>query len=263
MSNALERLARASRARVEAEMKDDPLDTIEERIEGLPAVRPFGARLASSAGPPPRVIAEIKRSSPSAGILRENYHPLQIARGYTRVGAAAVSVLTEPDEFGGDLSHLSEVRAAHLPVLRKDFLITPYQVAQSRAAGADAVLLIARLLPGPALGLMLHAAKRYGVEPLVEVHDEEELGHALDCGASLVGVNNRDLATMQVDLGVCERLAPRIPRGVVKVAESGIRSRSDLDRLAQAGYDAFLIGEQLMRAHDPGDALWRIITPPE
>lgn len=257
----LERLGRASKTRAEREMAEHPLAEFEEMIERLPATRPFAQRLSAAAGPVPRIIGELKRSSPSAGTLRESYNPLLIARGYTRVGAAAVSVLTEPDEFGGELDHLSEVRPAHLPVLRKDFLVTPYQVAQSRAAGADAVLLIAALLEGPALANMLLAARRYGLESMVEVHDEEDLNRAIDEGAAVIGVNNRDLHTMQVDLATSERLAACFPEGVIKVAESGIRERADLERLMKAGYEAFLIGESLMRANDPGDALWRIMTP--
>ena len=257
----LERLGRASRARAEREMAEHPLADFEEMIEGLPARRPFAERLRPGAGPVPRVIGEMKRASPSAGVLRSTYNPLLIARGYTRVGAAAVSVLTEPEEFGGELDHLSEVRPAHLPVLRKDFLVTPYQVAQSRAAGADAVLLIAALLEGPALSNMLLATRRYGVEAMVEVHDEEDLARAIDLGSEVIGINNRNLHTMQVDLGTSERLARRVPGGIIKVSESGIHGRADLERLMSAGYEAFLIGETLMRAQDPGDALWRIMTP--
>ena len=257
----LSRFAERSRARAEADMAGQPLAELEELIGSLPPVRPFAARLTRGAGPVPRMIAEMKRASPTAGLMQAEYRPRQIALGYTRVGAAALSVLTEPDHFGGDLSHLSEVRAAHLPVLRKDFLVTPYQVAQSRTHAADAALLIAATLAGPALGIMLSAARRYGIEALVEVHDEEDLRRALDEGASLIGVNNRDLRTMEVDLKACERLAPRIPAGAVAVAESGIRSRADIDRLMACGYEAFLVGEALMRSHDPGDALWRLMQP--
>jgi len=148
-------------------------------------------------------------------------------------------------------------------VLRKDFLVTPYQVAESRVAGADAVLLIAALLTGPSLGIMILAARRYGLEPLVEVHDADELSRAIDLGAGLIGVNNRDLRTFEVDLGRSERLAPKIPKGGVMVAESGIRSRRDIDRLMASGYGVFLIGEALMRERDPGDALWRMMQPIE
>lgn len=254
----LDRFGAASRARFEAALRQRSLAQLEDVIGQIPPARPFAARLTPQAGPLPRVVAEMKRSSPSAGPLRADYAPRRIALGYARVGAAALSVLTEPDGFGGDLSHLQQARAAHLPILRKDFLVTPYQIAESRVEGADAVLLIVALLPGPALGLMLHAARRYAIEALVEVHDEEELARASGEGASLIGVNNRDLRTMTVSLETSLRLAPRLPRSAVAVAESGIRSRSDLERLAEAGYAAFLIGEALMRADDPGDALWRL-----
>jgi len=261
MTGVLERFAQSSRARAESEMREHPLALFEQLIETLPPVRPFAARLSSQAGPVPRMIAEMKQASPSAGVLRQAYRPRQIAMGYARVGAAAISVLTEPEQFGGDLSHLAEARAAHLPVLRKDFLVTPYQVAQARAAGADAVLLIAAMLDGPVLDIMMHAAARYGVEALVEVHDEQELTRALDSGATLVGVNHRDLHTLEVDLDTGVRLAGKIPAHVARVAESGIRSRADVERLMEAGYPAFLVGEHLMRADDPADALWRLMQP--
>jgi len=257
----LETFAAESKVRAEARMAETPLAALEERVEALPAARPFGARLTRQAGPVPRVIAELKRASPSAGTIREDYAVRQIAFGYARVGAAALSVLTEPRAFGGDLGHLVEARSAHLPLLRKDFLVTPYQVAESRAAAADAVLLIAGILPGASLGLMMSAARRYGVEALVEVHDADELARAIDEGASLVGVNNRNLRTMEVDLETSIRLAPRIPAGTIAVSESGIRSRGDIDRLMSAGYEALLIGEAAMRGPDPGDALWRMLQP--
>lgn len=260
-ASMLARFAERSRARAQADMAGQPLGDLEDLIGDLPPARPFAARLTRLAGPLPRVIAELKRASPTAGLLRKEYRPRQIALGYTRVGAAALSVLTEPDSFGGELSHLSEVRAAHLPVLRKDFLVTPYQVAQARVHAADAALLIAGLLQGPSLGIMIAAARRYGIEALVEVHDEDDLRRAAGEGASLIGVNNRDLSTMEVDLGTCERLASHVPAGVIAVAESGIRSRADIDRLMGCGYEAFLVGEPLMRADDPGDALWRLMQP--
>lgn len=257
----LESFGAASRRRAEASMAARPLADLEAIIARLPPARPFAARIAAGSGPSPRMIAEMKRASPAGGRLRDDYVPRQIALGYARVGAAALSVLTEPERFQGDLEHLGQVRAAHLPILRKDFLVTPYQVAEARAAGADAVLLIAGLLSGPSLGIMVQAARRYGVEALVEVHDAGDLDRALAEGASTIGVNNRDLRTMEVDLQTAERLAPRIPPGVLRVAESGIRSRRDIDRLLAAGYDAFLVGEALMRAADPGKALWRIMQP--
>jgi len=257
----LERFGLASRARAEQEMARRGLDQLEKIIETLPPVRPLAARLAHQAGPAPRMIAEMKRSSPTAGVLRKEYSPRQIAMGYARVGAAAVSVLTEPDQFGGDLSHLTEARASHLPVLRKDFLVVPYQIAQARVAGADAVLLIAALLQGADLAEMLGAARRYRIETLVEVHDEQDLGRTLEHSVKLVGINNRDLRSLEVDLRTCERLAPLVPPGVLRVAESGIKRRADIDRLTGSGFEAFLVGEQLMRAADPADELWRLTQP--
>ena len=260
----LDDLARSSEERARAGMAEHPLAAYEALIETFPPARPFAARLARSAGPLPRMIAELKRRSPSAGLLRDPYVPRQLAIGYARGGAAAISVLTEPAAFGGDVAHLVEARPAHLPLLRKDFLVTRWQIAESRVAGADAVLLIAGLLPGGAdggtLGAMLAAARQYGVEALVEVHDEEELARALDAGATMIGVNNRNLKTLEVDLATCERLAPRIPKEILAVAESGIGSRRDIDRLMSCGYAAFLVGEALMRAKDPGDALWKLFV---
>ncbi len=259
MDTRLEAFAEASRRRAEAGMAESPLASLESLIDTLPAARPFGARLRGGAGPAPRIIAELKPRSPSAGVLQDPYQPRRVAIGYARVGAAAVSVLTEPEVFGGDMAHVIEARAAHLPILRKDFLVTPWQIAQSRVGGADAVLLIAAILTGPVLGAMIGAARRYGLEAIVEVHDEEDLARALDEGASIVGVNSRDLRTLEVDLGTAERLAPRLPGGICSVAESGIRTPGDLRRLAACGYDAFLIGETLLRTPDPGDALWRLM----
>ncbi len=242
-------------------MATQPLDGYEDLIGRLPAVRPFAARLSRTAGPPPRVIAEMKRSAPGAGLLRQSYVPRQIALGYARVGAAAISVATEPDQFGGDLSHLVEVRAAHLPVLRNDFLVTPYQVAESRASGADAVLLIAGMLPGPPLGIMLHAARRYGIEAMVEISDETELAAALDSGARVVSVSGRNPETMRADPAALLELRKKVPSDVTAVARGGIGAREDIDRLLDGEFDAFLIGEALMREHDPGDALWKIMQP--
>lgn len=263
MSTILDRFAAASRGRAESDMMARSLADLESVIESLPPARPFAARLTRGAGPVPRIIAEMKRASPSAGVLRAEYRPRQLAMGYARVGAAALSVLTEPEEFGGDLDHITEARPAHLPILRKDFIVTPYQVAQGRVAGADAVLLIAAILRGPALGILLAAARRYGIEALVEVHDEEELKRVVDAGASMIGVNNRDLRSLEVDLGTAARLAPLVPSDIVMVAESGIQERADLGRLMAVGYEAFLIGEHLMRSDDPADALWRLMHPEE
>jgi indole-3-glycerol phosphate synthase len=206
------------------------------------------------------VIAECKRRSPSRGILRSAYDPVAIARGYEARGAAAISVLTEPGFFDGSLDHLASVRAAvDLPILRKDFIVDEYQLLEARASGADAILLIVAALAGEELHRLLAAARALGLDALVEVHEERELDEALAAGAALVGVNNRNLRTLQVDLDASHRLARRMPQGIVRVAESGIRSGDDVRALRHAGYDAFLVGEQFMSAPDPGEALGRLL----
>jgi indole-3-glycerol phosphate synthase len=215
---------------------------------------------ASLREPGIRVIAECKRRSPAKGILRRAYDPVAIARSYEAAGAAAISVLTEPTFFDGSIAHLTAVRAAvETPVLRKDFLTTGFELLEARAAGADAVLLIVAALDDAGLRSLLDAAHEVGMDALVEVHDGAELERALEAGARLVGVNNRDLRTLAVSLETSLSLAERIPDDVVAVAESGIRTGSDLRRLREAGFDASLIGEHLMSAPDPGTALRRLL----
>jgi indole-3-glycerol phosphate synthase len=220
---------------------------------------PRGFRRALLAAEPPAVIAELKRRSPSRGEIRPDFDPAACARAYAEGGAAALSVLTDERFFGGRLEYLAEVRAAvPLPLLRKDFVIDAYQVDEARAAGADAVLLIVSALGGEALAELLARARERGLDALVEVHDEDELETALEARADLVGVNNRDLRTFVTDLTVTERLAPRVPPGVLLVAESGIAGPGDVARLARAGARAFLVGESLMREAEPGGALRRL-----
>ncbi len=203
-----------------------------------------------------RVIAELKRASPSQGVLSPDYRPRAIAKGYEAAEAAALSVLTEEDNFLGSLHDLVEVRAAvRLPVLRKDFILEPYQVYESAAAGADAVLLIVAALKEGELGQLLELSQKIGMAALVEIHDQAELDRAVKAGAKIIGVNNRDLKTLEVDVETSFRLRPSIPPGVAAVSESGIRTPQDLKRLADAGYDAALIGERFMTAPDPGQAL--------
>ena len=202
------------------------------------------------------VIAECKRRSPSRGILRRDYRPGSVAAAYERNGAAAVSVLTEPTFFDGSLDHLREVRAAvGIPVLRKDFIVDPYQLLEAAAAGADAVLLIAAALAGDELGALHARAAELRLGVLVEVHYADELGRAAQAGARVVGVNNRNRRTLAVDVEASRRLAAKLPAGAIGVAESGLRTSADLLRLGAAGYSAFLIGEAFMTAPDPGDAL--------
>jgi indole-3-glycerol phosphate synthase len=208
-----------------------------------------------------RVIAECKRRSPSRGVLRAIYDPAAIARGYAAAGAAAISVLTEPSFFDGSLDHLRAVRAAvRVPVLRKDFIVTEFQLVEARAAGADAALLIVAALDDEALrGLMTHATS-LGLATLVEVHDRSELERALEAGAAVVGVNSRNLRTLDVGPTTFDDLAPHLPAQVTAVAESGLKSAADLIRLRGLGYRAFLIGERFMIEADPGAGLKALLA---
>ncbi|HEV3054584.1 MAG TPA: indole-3-glycerol phosphate synthase TrpC [Solirubrobacteraceae bacterium] len=249
--NRLEPILEATRAEVARRRAATPADELPPRPD---PPRPFREALAQ----PGRlsVIAEHKRRSPSAGKIREDLTLEQVVTAYERGGAAALSVLTDQPSFGGSLDDLLAARAAStLPVLRKDFIVDRYQVRESAAAGADAILLIVAALT-PAELAELHAeAADAGLEVLVEVHDSAELDRALDAGAEVIGINNRDLTTLKVDIERTFELIPRIPDGKVIVSESGLRSRAELDRLAEAGVDAVLIGEALMRSSDPEAAL--------
>jgi len=208
-----------------------------------------------------RIIAECKRRSPAKGVLRPSYDPVAIAHSYDSAGAAAISVLTEPTFFDGSLEHLAAVRSAvQCPVLCKDFLTTEFQLFEARAAGADAVLLIVAALDAAALRQLIARAGALGLAALVEVHDHDELDSAIQAGARIVGVNSRNLRTLDVSTDVLTALAPSIPSDVVAVAESGLQSAGDVRRLRSIRYDAFLIGERLMRDADPGSALAAIIA---
>jgi indole-3-glycerol phosphate synthase len=206
------------------------------------------------------VIAECKRRSPSRGVLRAAYDPVAIATGYAAAGAAAISVLTEPTFFDGSLAHLAAVCAAvDVPVLRKDFVVSEYQVVEARAAGASAVLLIAAALKPNELGDLVARAHAWGLGALVEVHALDELAPAVDAGAQMIGVNNRNLRTLEVDVHASEALIDRMPRGVMAISESGLRTPADLLRLRALGYRGFLIGERFMAAEDPGAALRELL----
>jgi indole-3-glycerol phosphate synthase len=216
---------------------------------------------ASLREPGIRVIAECKRRSPAKGILRRAYDPVAIARSYEAAGAAAISVLTEPTFFDGSIAHLTAVRAAvETPVLRKDFLTTGFELLEARAAGADAVLLIAAALAQDALTRLVAQARGHGLAALVEVHDRGELERALAAGAGVVGVNSRNLQTLEVSPAVFDALAPLLPDRVVAVAESGLKSSADVARLRELRYDAFLIGERFMVDDDPGAALGALLA---
>jgi indole-3-glycerol phosphate synthase len=244
---------------IEVRREREPAAALEKRAA---AASPAGARFEQELGAAGRVnvIAECKRRSPSKGVLAAEYDPASIARLYERGGAAAISVLTEPTFFDGALEHLTAVRrAVSLPLLRKDFIVDDYQLFEARAAGADAILLIVAALEQAALVRLQARAWELGLAALVEVHDEEELARAIDSGARVIGVNNRNLRTLQVDIDASYRLAAKVPRGVIAVSESGLQSRADLERLAAAGYRAFLIGERFMTDADPVRAIGGLI----
>ena len=226
-----------------------------EREAAARTSRP-NALVESLSAPGVRVIAECKRRSPSRGVLCRQYEPARIAAGYAAAGAAAISVLTESTFFDGSLEHLREVTAAvAVPVLRKDFVVSDYQVIEARAAGAAAVLLIVAALTDRDLSHLLGAASEYQVEALVEVHSEAEVERALAAGARIVGVNSRDLRTLEMSPEIFETVGPLIPDEVKMVAESGISTPADLARLGRMGYDAYLIGERFMTSADPGRSL--------
>jgi indole-3-glycerol phosphate synthase len=251
----LDEILRHKRTELARARELESADTLARRAERAP-LRPRGFAAALRAAPEPRIVAELKKRSPSKGEIRPDFDPVACARAYSDGGAAALSVLTDERYFGGQLDFLEKVRAAvPLPLLRKDFVIDASQVDEARVAGADAVLLIAAALEPAALREHAARARALGLDALVEVHDEAELDVALEAGAELVGINNRDLRTFETDLAVTERLAPRVPRGVLVVAESGIFHARDVARLAGAGAHAFLVGESLMRQPDLAAAL--------
>ena len=210
----------------------------------------------------PAIIAEIKKASPSKGLLSPDFDPAHLAVEYQAGGAAALSVLTDHAFFQGSLADLAAARGAcQLPVLRKDFTLDENHVTEAAAGGADAILLIAAILEARQIRNLAELAAGYGMASLVEVHDERDLAKAIDSGAEIIGVNNRDLNTFDVNLETSLRLAARIPAGVVKVSESGIGSAADIERLRDAGYQAFLVGEHLVKSCDPAAALRALLTP--
>jgi len=230
-------------------------------IQGLGPTRNFyGALEAPTAVGTVRIIAEVKKASPSRGVIRKNFDPVEIARTYEANGAAAISVLTDEKHFQGSLDYLRQIKEeVSLPILRKDFIIDEYQVYESRAAGADAILLIAAVLTGEQLRALLNLCALIDLGALVEVHNEEELHSALGAGAKLIGINNRDLKTFKTDLKTTIELAPKASNDVVIVAESGIHTCEDIAKLKASGASAFLIGEALMKEPDIGSKLRELI----
>jgi indole-3-glycerol phosphate synthase len=252
MTSVLDGIVRGKRA--EVGRLGPWASALRRQAEAADPARDFAGALRG--GAEVSVVAEVKRRSPSAGWIRRDLNAGGQASAYVHGGAAAVSVLTDAEHFGGSREDLEAVRSAvAVPVLRKDFVIDPVQVYESRSMGADAVLLIVRILDGHRLKELLAAAESLGMAALVETHDAEELDRALSVGATLVGINNRDLSSFETDLAVAESLAPGVPEGIVLVGESGIHGPDDVDRLGEAGVDAVLVGESLVRSADPVEAV--------
>ncbi len=247
----LEKMLVRQRQEVEARKKVLSYEQMLEQLErSQPELRPLGPRLTRGGM---QIIAEVKQASPSRGLLTEDFRPGPLARSYEAAGAAAVSVLTEPHYFRGSLSDLQAVKAAtrETPVLRKDFIIDRYQLVEARLYGADAVLLIVAALTPAMLTELIRETLALGMTPLVEVHREEEIAVACDAGAEIIGINNRDLWTLEVNLDTTLKLRPNIPAGITVVSESGIHSREDVERLKSAGVHGFLIGEALVTHKEP------------
>lgn len=262
VSNILQKIVTTKRAEVAEAKQRVPMSELRARLADVPPARNFFVPLA--AGPPIKLIAEVKKASPSAGVIRDDFDPVAIAKIYKAHGASCISVLTDEPYFQGRLEYLQQIRAAvKLPVLRKDFILDEYQVIEARAAGADAVLLIAECLDDCNLRKLFNATCELGMMPLVELYEPENLQRVFDVGATLIGVNNRNLRTFEVDLEHTIRMRDRVPDECVLVGESGIRTREDVRRLEAAGVDAMLVGESLTREPDIGAAVDRLLGEEE
>jgi indole-3-glycerol phosphate synthase len=258
----LEKILATKAEEVAARSRIRDLATVAAMAADQPPARGFAERIRSLAQGGPAVIAEVKKASPSAGVIRPDFDPAAIAASYAGAGAACLSVLTDERYFQGSDAFLEQARAAcDLPVLRKDFTVDPWQVHESRLLGADCILLIVAALSRGRLQELDGLAREAGLDVLVEVHSEAELESALTTGAELVGVNNRDLHRFTTDLATSERLRPLIPAGRTMVTESGIHKAADVERLRRCGIGAFLVGEAFMRAADPGAELRRLFFP--
>jgi indole-3-glycerol phosphate synthase len=253
MSDMLTKLYAAKAAVLADEEAREPLEALRVRAEARRGERrSLAGAIRGAAGP--ALIAEIKRASPTQGLIARNFDPAATAATYDAAGADAISVLTESDHFLGELGYLDVARAkTKLPILRKDFLTKPYQIVQSAAHGADAVLLIVAGLDDATLRALVEEARRWGLDVLIEVHDETELARAVAAGAVLLGINNRDLRTFETDLGTTEHLLPFVPPGLLAISESGLGSGADIGRLHALGARGFLVGAALMRADDPAE----------
>ncbi len=251
----LEEIIETKREEVVRRKRVRSIAEVERAAASSPPVRGFAESL-TGVGDRPRVIAEVKKASPSKGVIREDFDPVAIARAYQEGGAAAISVLTDERYFQGSLEFLGAIRAdVSVPLLRKDFVVDPYQVYEARAAGADAILLILAALDDDSLGALGEVATSLDMDVLWEVHDVQEARRVWRCSPRVVGINNRDLRTFDVSLETTRTAISALPEGSLVVSESGFSERSELDRMREWGVDAFLIGESLMRAEDPGAAL--------
>ena len=259
----LDQIAAYKHDELAREKRERPEALVEARARKTSAPRGFrAALLARRDAGRYGLIAEIKKASPSKGVIRADFDPFTLAQAYEAGGATCLSVLTDGPSFQGAPEHLSAVRAAsRLPILRKDFLLDPYQVSEARAWGADCILVILAMLNDADAAKLIEAARHWGMDALVEVHNNAERDRALGLGADIIGINNRDLNTFETDLAVTLRLAPAIPRDILVVAESGLSTPDDLRRLADAGVTTFLIGESLMRADNVTTATRALIGP--
>jgi indole-3-glycerol phosphate synthase len=257
MSTILDQIVAEKQCEIAEAKRRCPAVELEREIKNLPPPRDFEAALRR---PRIQVIAEVKKASPSAGVIRPDFDPVKIAQVYERHGAVCISVLTDSPFFQGELHYLPLIRqAVAVPLLRKDFILDPYQLLQTRAAGADCALLIAEILPGEILAALLRQARELGLQVLVEFHEAEQLTRVVDSGATLIGINNRDLRTFQTRLEHTLELAGRIPHDRCLISESGIRTHADVQRLESAGIKAILVGETLMRAKDIGKQLDQLL----
>lgn len=248
----LDRIVATKREEIAAARSSVPETELRSRIAGAAPTRGFAEALRGSERPV-ALIAEVKRASPSEGLIRPDFDPAELARTYAAAGADALSVLTDREYFGGDPTYLALARdASGLPALRKDFVIDPYQVTESRALGADAILLIVAILGRSELRTLREQAESLGMDALVEAHTPEETWEAVDSGASVIGVNNRDLATFETHLETAEAILPRLPSGTIGVAESALHTREDVERMGRSGARAVLIGTAFCRSADPG-----------
>ncbi|EAQ80362.1 indole-3-glycerol phosphate synthase TrpC [Blastopirellula marina] len=262
MPTVLDKIVATKREEIAVAKSQYPADLLERMVADAPPVRDFFGALAAAG--PIKLIAEVKKASPSKGIIREDFNPVEIALAYEAAGATCISCLTDEIYFQGSLDYLREIRkAVGIPVLRKDFILDPYQLLEARVAGADAVLLIAECLDDCALRSLHNAAIDLGMTPLVELYEPENITRVLEAGADLIGVNNRDLRTFEIDLQHTVRLRQQIPSDKLLVGESGIFTHDDVQLLASAGVDAILVGESLMRQQDIGAAVKSLLGTAE